>query len=73
MDECAKVQRRYSIPDLELRESLKRDNKELVLPKYNYFCEVYSAVQFSKNPEKYIKYNLSQLATILDRFFDVAA
>lgn len=39
MEEMARVQRGYSIPDMELRESLKRDNKEYILPKYNAFYE----------------------------------
>jgi exocyst complex protein 7 len=39
MEEIAKVQRSYSIPDVELRESLKRDNKEYILPKYHAFYE----------------------------------
>lgn len=41
MEDIAKVQRSYSIPDVELRESLKRDNKEYILPKYNQFYETY--------------------------------
>jgi len=41
MEEIARVQRGYSIPDVELRESLKRDNKEYILPKYNAFYERY--------------------------------
>lgn len=39
MEDIIKVQRSYSIPDVELRESLKRDNKENILPKYNAFYQ----------------------------------
>jgi exocyst complex protein 7 len=73
MEEIAKVQRSYSIPDVELRESLKRDNKEYILPKYHAFYEKYCTVPFTKNPEKYIKYNPTQVSALIDRFFDVAA
>ncbi|KAJ9587571.1 hypothetical protein L9F63_019002 [Diploptera punctata] len=73
MEEIAKVQRSYSIPDVELRESLKRDNKEYILPKYHAFYEKYSNVPFTKNPEKYIKYTPAQVSALIDRFFDVAA
>lgn len=41
MDEIVKVQRGYSIPDVELRESLKRDNKEHIIPKYNDFYNMW--------------------------------
>ncbi|KDR13019.1 exocyst complex component 7 isoform X1 [Zootermopsis nevadensis] len=73
MEEIARVQRSYSIPDVELRESLKRDNKEYILPKYHAFYEKYSTVPFTKNPEKYIKYAPAQVSALIDRFFDVAA
>ncbi|XP_018576736.1 exocyst complex component 7 [Anoplophora glabripennis] len=73
IDEIAKVQRGYSIPDIELRESIKRDNKELIIPKYNAFYNMYAGAQFTKNPEKYIKHKPDEVAAIIDRFFDVAA
>lgn len=67
------MQRGYSIPDVELRESLKRDNKENIIPKYNAFYDKYAGLQFTKNPEKYIKHKPNEVAEIIDRFFDVAA
>lgn len=73
MEEIARIQRGYSIPDVELRESLKRDNKEFILPKYNAFYDKYSNIPFTKNPEKYVKYTPEQVAALIDRFFDVAA
>lgn len=39
IEEMQRVQRGYSIPDLELRESIKRDNKEQILPKYQAFYD----------------------------------
>lgn len=73
IDEISKVQRGYSIPDIELRESIKRDNKELIIPKYNAFYNKYGGIQFTKNPEKYIKHKPDEVSAIIDRFFDVAA
>jgi exocyst complex protein 7 len=73
MEEISSTQKRYSIPDVELRESLKRDNKEYILPKYNSFYDKYSNVAFTKSPEKYIKYTPAQVSGLIDSFFDVAA
>ncbi len=73
MEEIASTQKRYSIPDVELRESLKRDNKEYILPKYSSFYDKYSNVVFTKNPDKYIKYTPAQVSGLIDSFFDVAA
>ncbi|CAG9858150.1 unnamed protein product [Phyllotreta striolata] len=73
IEEISKVQRGYSIPDIELRESIKRDNKELIIPRYNAFYNKFAGVNFTKNPEKYIKHKPDDVSTIIDRFFDVAA
>ncbi|CAH1108238.1 unnamed protein product [Psylliodes chrysocephalus] len=73
IEEISKVQRGYSIPDIELRESIKRDNKELIIPRYNAFYNKYAGVHFTKNHEKYIKHKPDEVSAIIDRFFDVAA
>ncbi|CAH1716975.1 unnamed protein product [Aphis gossypii] len=73
IEEILKLQRGYTIPDVELREGLKRDNKEFVLPKYSAFYDKFSQSSFTKNPEKYVKYTPAQVSAMLDRFFDVAA
>lgn len=39
MEEMCRVQRSYSIPDRELCVSLKRDNMEYILPKYQVFYD----------------------------------
>ncbi|XP_023338791.1 exocyst complex component 7 [Eurytemora carolleeae] len=73
IEEITATQKRYSIPDVELRESLKRDNKEYILPKYNSFYDKYVNVPFTKNTDKYIKYTPAQVSGLIDSFFDVAA
>ena len=40
---------------------------------YTYFAFRYSNVPFTKNPEKYVKYTPDQVASMIDRFFDLAA
>ena len=71
--EISDTQRMYSIPDVELRETLKRDNKEYLCPKYNRFYEKYHHVQFSKHPEKYVKFTPAEVSSQLDSYFDAAA
>ncbi|KAK2710835.1 exocyst complex component 7-like [Artemia franciscana] len=72
-EDLSQSQRGYSVPDMELRESLKRDNKEKVLPLYQDFYDNYSAVSFTKNVEKYIRYSPAQVSSQIDTFFDVTA
>lgn len=40
LEEVCKVQRGLSVPDILLREGLKRDNAENIVPKYNSFFEM---------------------------------
>lgn len=70
LEDACKTQRGISVPDAILREGLKRDNSENIIPKYNAFFESYADVQFSKNPEKYVKYKPSQVIQMLRNLFD---
>lgn len=72
-EECSRQQRGYSVPDAELREALKRDNKQALVPAYSAFHRAHAALPFSKNPDKYVKYSPLQIATQLDGYFDEAA
>ena len=56
-----------------MRESLKRDNKEYICPKYNSFYEKYANVLFTKYPQKYVKYTPAEVSNAIDSFFDAAA
>lgn len=70
LEEACKIQRGISVPDVILREGLKRDNAENIIPQYNAFFESYADVQFSKNPEKYVKYKPQDVAAMLGNLFD---
>ncbi|XP_077980769.1 exocyst complex component 7-like isoform X2 [Glandiceps talaboti] len=72
-EDIYRIQKAYAIPDSELRESLIKDNKEFILPIYKLFREKYATVQFTKNPEKYIKYSEEQVKQMMDKFFDTSA
>ena len=73
VEEIFRIQKGYTIPDSELREILKRDNKEFILPKYRAFLAKYRTTNFSKNPEKYIRYTERDIGSYIDKFFDSAA
>lgn len=73
MDEITKTQKMFAIPDVELRETIKRDNKEFIVPKYRLFYETYGNNPFTKNVDKYIKYSPIQVSEMIDQFFDASA
>ncbi|XP_059615265.1 exocyst complex component 7 [Phlebotomus argentipes] len=70
LEEAWKTQRGISVPDVILREGLKRDNSETLIPQYNAFFETFADVQFSKNPEKYVKYKPQDVTRMLNSLFD---
>lgn len=70
VDEQVKNQRGISVPDLLLREGLKRDNLEAVIPPYHAFYELYADCDFAKNREKYVRYTPHHLSTLLNNLFD---
>ncbi|XP_039746135.1 exocyst complex component 7 isoform X2 [Pararge aegeria] len=72
-EETTRAQRGYSVPDAELREALKRDNKQALLPPYSALHERALATPFAKHPDKYVKYTPLQIAAQLDGYFDEAA
>lgn len=73
IEEIYRIQKAYAIPDVELRETLKRDNKEFILQKYAIFYDKYLNTSFTKNPEKYLKYKPADVSNMIDNFFDAAA
>ncbi|CAG9562891.1 unnamed protein product [Danaus chrysippus] len=72
-EEATRAQRGYSVPDPELREALKRDNKQTLLPPYTALWDRLAGVSFTRHPDKYLKYTPLQIAAQLDGYFDEAA
>ncbi|XP_071966009.1 exocyst complex component 7-like [Antedon mediterranea] len=73
LEDLFKVQKCYAVPDEQLRAMLREENKVTVINAYRTFMERYSGTNFTKNPEKYIKYQPEQVGGMIDRFFDVTA
>eukprot|EP00457_Paulinella_chromatophora_P004507 gb/GEZN01004519.1/.p1 GENE.gb/GEZN01004519.1/~~gb/GEZN01004519.1/.p1 ORF type:complete len:619 (-),score=134.34 gb/GEZN01004519.1/:18-1874(-) len=66
-------QSQYSVPDSDLRSSLRSENVELLLERYKEFLQLFRHVEFTTQPDKYIKYDALSLETCLDKFFDEEA
>ncbi|XP_065898323.1 exocyst complex component 7-like [Dysidea avara] len=70
IEELQKIQRHYTIPDRDLRSSVKEVNRDLICPLYEEFHKNHLNVSFTKNPDKYIKYQPVEVEGILNSFFD---
>lgn len=70
-DDLKQVHKVYAMPDPELRESLYKKMSDFVVPLYSTFLLRYRDVNFTKNPEKYIKYSLDDFERNLIAMYEV--
>ncbi|KAI9267397.1 Cullin repeat-like-containing domain protein [Sporodiniella umbellata] len=72
-EEMARAQQSYAIPDPELRNQVRRDAKNVLVPMYGRFLDKYKKVEFSKNQSKYIKYDKETINAMLSHLFEPTA
>ncbi|XP_050232711.1 exocyst complex component EXO70A1-like [Mercurialis annua] len=70
-EELHQKQSQWTVPDTELRESLRLAVAEVLLPAYRSFVKRFGPlVESGKNPQKYIKYSAEDLERMLGEFFE---
>ncbi|OMO62735.1 Exocyst complex protein Exo70 [Corchorus capsularis] len=70
-EELHQRQSQWTVPDTELRESLRLAVAEVLLPAYRSFLKRFGPlVENGKNPQKYIKYTAEDLERMLGEFFE---
>ncbi|QCE07780.1 exocyst complex component 7 [Vigna unguiculata] len=70
-EELHQKQSQWTVPDTELRESLRLAVAEVLLPAYRSFVKRFGPlVESGKNPQKYIKYTAEDLDRMLGEFFE---
>ncbi|XP_020272298.1 exocyst complex component EXO70A1-like isoform X1 [Asparagus officinalis] len=70
-EELHQRQTQWTVPDPELRESLRLAVAEVLLPAYRSFIKRFGPlVEGGKNPQKYIKYTAEDLDRMLGEFFE---
>ncbi|XP_062508793.1 exocyst complex component 7-like [Corticium candelabrum] len=73
-EELHLIQKHYAIPDERLRDSIRQDNVDFLVPHYTTFYDRYASAPFTKNPDKYLKYTPEDVErTLKVSFFDTAA
>ncbi|XP_053939470.1 exocyst complex component 7 isoform X10 [Cuculus canorus] len=73
LEELCKIQKAWAIPDMEQRDKIRRAQKMIVKETYGTFLNRYGNVPFTKNPEKYIKYQVDQVGEMIEKLFDTSA
>ncbi|GAB4856290.1 hypothetical protein Ancab_014218 [Ancistrocladus abbreviatus] len=70
-EELHQRQSQWTVPDSELRESLRLSVAEVLLPAYRSFHKRFGPmIESGKNPQKYIKYSPEDLEHMLSEFFE---
>ncbi|XP_071308671.1 exocyst complex component 7 isoform X7 [Agelaius tricolor] len=73
LEELCKIQKAWAIPDVEQRDKIRRAQKTIVKETYGAFLSRFGNVPFTKNPEKYIKYQVDQVGEMIEKLFDTSA
>ncbi|XP_050764255.1 exocyst complex component 7 isoform X9 [Gymnogyps californianus] len=73
LEELCKIQKAWAIPDMEQRDKIRQAQKTIVKETYGAFLNRYGNVPFTKNPEKYIKYQVDQVGEMIEKLFDTSA
>ncbi|CAK9152957.1 unnamed protein product [Ilex paraguariensis] len=70
-EELHQRQSQWTVPDSELRESLRLAVAEVLLPAYRSFVRRFgSMIENGKNPQKYIRFSPEDLERMLAEFFE---
>ncbi|XP_051113690.1 exocyst complex component EXO70A1-like [Andrographis paniculata] len=70
-EEIHQRQSQWTVPDTELRESLRLAVAEVLLPAYRSFIRRFGPmIEGGKNPQKYIRYTPEDLERMLAEFFE---
>ncbi|XP_057977066.1 exocyst complex component EXO70A1 isoform X2 [Malania oleifera] len=70
-EELHQRQSQWTVPDSELRESLRLAVAEVLLPAYRSFIKRFgSMIENGKNPQKYIRFAPEDLERMLSEFFE---
>ncbi|KAL0915565.1 hypothetical protein M5K25_015992 [Dendrobium thyrsiflorum] len=70
-EELHQRQSQWTVPDPELRESLRLAVAEVLLPAYRSFIKRFAPlIENGKNPQKYIRYTPEDLERMLAEFFE---
>ncbi|KAG9468735.1 hypothetical protein GDO78_022051 [Eleutherodactylus coqui] len=74
LGEICKIQKSWAIPDKRQLERIRQSQKKIVQEAYGAFLHKYgTGVNFTKNPDKYIKYSVEHVDEMIERLFDTSA
>ena len=61
---------RCLVNDVNLRERLRKESKECIVKPFRDFFEKFAQKDFTKNRDKYIRYEPQDVEKMIENFFD---
>lgn len=66
LDDIHNTQMEWIIPDPDLKRKVRRKILNTVVPEYQHFYNTFSRSGFTKNPEKYVKYEAHDVQRVIE-------
>ncbi|XP_013870317.1 exocyst complex component 7 isoform X5 [Austrofundulus limnaeus] len=73
LEELCKTQKGWAIPNKEQRDFIRQAQKKVVSDAYRNFLQRCANISFTKNPEKYLKYQPEEVEEMIEKLFDTSA
>ncbi|KAF7652937.1 hypothetical protein LDENG_00090470 [Lucifuga dentata] len=73
LEDLCKIQKGWAIPDKEQRDFIRQAQKKVVSNTYRMFLQRCANISFTKNPEKYFKYQPEEVEEMIEKLFDTSA
>jgi hypothetical protein len=70
IDTLRQQNQEYIIGDVQLRTQLRNESKQLIMDIYKTYYTMFAHKDFTRNPEKYARYDPSVLESIIENFFE---
>lgn len=71
LEDIQQLHRQFTVPDMMLKKRIFDRICGLIVPKYSDFLARYRDVHFTKNVEKYVKYDLDKVRSLIASVYDV--
>ncbi|XP_065659381.1 exocyst complex component 7 isoform X2 [Hydra vulgaris] len=65
LEEIHQLHRQFSVPDITLKKRIEERICQIILPSYSDFLKRYRGVNFTRNVEKYVKYDLNKVQSLI--------
>jgi len=71
LEDINQSHKQFTVPDVELKQRIYKSICDMVLPLYTEFLKRYRDIHFTKNLEKYVKYDVEKVSSVIASIYGV--